>query len=429
MIEVSVPKPFQNLSTGIVGTLGCWTVGIGIVAAAVAFSVAGEFSTKLFGLSALLLGSVICGFARTASAEWKLRLTATSLLVALLLLLTEGGLRLATDFPINPSSELVTDAELGYVLNPNLKDVDLNGFRNTESHAKPQFVAIGDAQTQGKNVAAAAAWPQWLSQQLNRPVSSMAVEGYGPANYQILLNKALEQQPAHIVIGLYPANDLADSSRGIRPEPAERQPETQNLFRQTMAHRTATGAILHQWFTRSAWGRPTGFVIPHTVTPVFASAARITQMSHDMDLSRPQISSAMQNTVQFLAAAAESCAAKNIRLTVLLIPTRETVYFHSQHSDSDSWPDSLQQLVTHEAGVREQLQNLLQQQQVDVADPRPALTAAVDAGTAVYASHDEPLPLPEGYRLYAAAVANTASAKTPAASATAPTTNALPNAN
>lgn len=407
MIEVSVPKPFQNFSTGIVGTVGCWTIGIGVVAAAVAFSVAGEFTTKLFGLVALLLGSVICGFARTASTEWKLRLTAISVLLGALLLLTEFGLRLATGFPVDPASQLITHAELGYVLNPDLKDVDINGFRNSESAAQPVIIAIGDAQTQGTNVAAAAAWPQWLSQQLNQPVTSLAVKGYGPDHYQRLLNQALDQQPQHIVIGLYPADDLADSSRGIRPEPQPRSSEVQNTFRQTMAQRTATGGILQQLFTRSTWGRAAGFEIPHTVTPAFVSAGRIEQMSHNMDPSRPQISTALQNTVQFLTTAAEACAAKNVRLTVLLIPTRETVYFHSQHSDSDTWPDSLQQVVRNEAGIVEQLRNLLQEQQVELIDPRVSLTAAVDAGTAVYASYDEPLPLAEGYRLYAAAVAAT----------------------
>jgi len=403
--DFALPRPvqIQNLSSGLIGTLGCWTAGIGLAMAAVGFSVSGGLMTRLFGLAALFAGAVVCGVARTAPAQWKLRFTAVFVSLCLALVVAEIVLRLATHYPVNTESNMIPHSALGYVLDPDLNDVDASGFRNVEIATQADIVAIGDSHTQGMNAAVAEAWPQLLGQQLNQTVYNMGIGGYGPLHYDILISEALKLQPKQIVVGLYLGNDLGDVTRGIRQRHSER--EIDNSFRHTLKYHTATGSAIHQLVRRSRIGRPAGFEISHTIHPTFVADERVRRLSSEMDVSDPKISAALQQATQILASANQRCEAAGVRLTVLLIPTRESAYSHSELSGTDSWPDALRQMVQREADLRGRLQTALQQQQIHQVDLLPLLTAAVDSETRVYAAHDEGHPKPAGYQLYASAVA------------------------
>lgn len=161
--EFVFEKPVRNLTSGFVGTIGCWTAGISVGVVAVAFALAGSMTIKLIGLVLLLVAGALCGLARTAPAIWKLRLTAACLSLGLMLLLAEIVLRCVTDFPVNTASNMIPHPQLGYVLDPRLDDVDANGFRNADVLQQADIVAIGDSQTQGFNAAAEGSWPQLLA--------------------------------------------------------------------------------------------------------------------------------------------------------------------------------------------------------------------------------------------------------------------------
>ncbi len=403
MPEIAFAQPVKNLSSGFIGTLGCWTAGVSAASAAVAFSVAGGVTTRLLGLIVLLAAGMICGLARTAPSQWKLRLTAVFVSLSLAVVLAEVVLRCVTHFPVNTLSNMIPHSNLGYVLDPKLDDVDANGFRNANVVAQADIVAIGDSHTQGFNAPADAAWPQLLAEQRQQTVYNMGVGGYGPLQYDVLIADALKLKPKQIIIGLYPGNDLGDVARGIRERHSEQ--EIHNSFRHALKYHTATGSALNQLVKRSRFGRPAGFEIPHPQHPTFVSNRRIHSFSNDMDLTDPPIAAAFQQTIQILAKAQQQCTAAGVRLTVLLIPTREYVYFNSSSSGQSSWPDELRQMVQRESEVRTRLAAAVAQRQLDVVDPLTSLATALESESAIYSAHDEGHPLAEGYRVYAAAIA------------------------
>lgn len=75
-------------------------------------------------------------------------------------LFLEVGLRWLTPYPINRHSNKVKHKELSFVLNPNLKEVDKDGFRNEDNLKNIKIVAIGDSHTYGANVSSVKSWPK-----------------------------------------------------------------------------------------------------------------------------------------------------------------------------------------------------------------------------------------------------------------------------
>lgn len=401
--DLRLIRPVLNVSSGIVGTFGCWIAGIGLAAAAVAFSVGGGFLTKVLGVTVLLAAGAICGFARTAPARWKLRLTALFISFCLATLLAEIVLRVSTQYPVHATSNKIPHPDLGYVLDPHLSDVDANGFRNAHVLSQADIVAIGDSHTQGFNASSQESWPQLLGQQVSQTVYNMGVGGYGPLQYDLLVTEALKLKPKQIIIGLYLGNDLGDVARGIRQRHS--QHEIENEFRHTVICKTATGCALHQIIKRSKFGRSPGFRVMHESNPTFVADDRVRFLSDDMDLTAPKIATAFGKTVSVLSLAQQRCSAAGVQLLVLQIPTRESVYGHSQQVNADTFPNELKQLVQRETDLRNRLQASLQQQGIKAVDLLASLASAMDLGERVYSAHDEGHPLGGGYRVYASVVA------------------------
>jgi len=392
----------RELTSGFVGTIGCWAAGILAATAAVAFTLSGGMTIKLIGLLLLLVAGTFCGLARTAPAIWKLRLTAACLSLGLMLLLAEVVLRCVTNFPVNTTSNMIPHPELGYVLDPQLNDIDANGFRNAAVLPQVDVVAIGDSHTQGFNAATAEAWPQRLAEQSGQSVYNMGVGGYGPLQYGVLVDQALQLQPKQIIVGLYLGNDLGDVSRGIQERHSER--EIENSFRHAIKYRSATGSALHQALRHSKLGRPIGFEISHPTNPTFVADQRVQFLSSDMDLTDPPIRSALQTTLQMLASANEKCSARGVTFTVLLIPTRESVFSHSQQTIRAAFPDGLLRLAQRESELRDRMQSALTELGIAFRDVLPSLVSAIDSGIVVYSAYDEGHPLAAGYRVYASLV-------------------------
>ena len=125
------------------------------------------------------------------------------------LIFLELGLRIFTVFPVTIDSNQEPHDELNYVVASSLPDVDAHGFRNPTIPNKPSLVAIGDSFTYGYNVNSNEAWPYQLAELLGSTVYNFGVGSYGIYQYYRLFEMAVELEPDNIVVGLYPANDLA----------------------------------------------------------------------------------------------------------------------------------------------------------------------------------------------------------------------------
>ena len=93
----------------------------------------------------------------------------------------------------------------------------------------------------------------------------------------------------------------------------------------------------------------------------------------------------------------------------MLIPTRESVYCHSQQTVCDAFPDGLLQLTQRESELRARLQSSLTELGIASRDVLPSLVSAIDSGAVVYSAHDEGHPLTAGYRVYDDTVAGESS--------------------
>ena len=380
----------------------CWGFGLAVCGFAIAFSFAGGFQTKVLGMAFLLAGAMICGWARTSSPRWKLRLSAALISGCFVLLLSEGGLRMMTQYPVNLQSNMIPHPELGYVLDPQMEDVDLNGFRNAAVPEVVDIVTIGDSHTQGFNVTSQQSWPGQLALQLNQNVYNMGVGGYGPLQYKTLVSNALAMKPKHIVLGLYLGNDLSDVVRGIGQR--HTHDAIDNVFRHSIKYHTAVGSMATMLIKKSAIGRPAGFIVSHPQNPTHIAANRIESLAKSLDLTDVKISAALEQTAEILAAANQQCAQQGTSFTVMLIPTRESVYFENQKNRNPELSGTLALVANRELEARTWLASVMTNQQVDFVDILPAMAAALDAKPTVYPSYDEGHPLADGYATYAASV-------------------------
>ena len=121
----------------------------------------------------------------------------------------EVGLRILTDFPVSFRTNRVADVNLGYRLDPSLRDVDANGFRNSGmEQADAEVFAVGDSHTYGNNVDQADSWPAVLGRISGRRVYNTGVGSYGIATYHAVLSRILTKHTAVAIVAVYPANDF-----------------------------------------------------------------------------------------------------------------------------------------------------------------------------------------------------------------------------
>lgn len=394
----------RSFSTQLVGAFICWTTGVGLSVLAVVFSVNGGVGARLCGLAMLLFGACICGFARILPSHWKLRLAAMLIAALTATLIAEGLLRLLTPYPVNTSSNMTPHPALGYVLSQKLDDVDEAGFRNDSVLTRADIVAIGDSHTQGLNAAAHETWPRVLEQMTGQTVYNMGVGGYGPLQYRILVDEALTRDPNRIIVGLYLGNDVADVGRGIRHRHSTA--EIDNSLRYSIKYHTAVGSAITQLIKRSALGRPHGFAIPQAGNPTWVSHERVRYLTSEMDLQRPEIKSGFEETVRILGEVARKCRQRNVILSVILIPTRESVYVDAAQTSEAPHLRKLAQLAAAESHLLSQLKTACADLPLNTIDLLPALSDAVRTYRDVYPDYDDGHPLARGYHQYAAAVAS-----------------------
>jgi len=129
--------------------------------------------------------------------------------IALSLVLLEILLQQFTYFPIGRYTNKIPHDELLYVLDKNYPDVDRFGFRNPDGPSGQRIVAIGDSYTYGNNVDWDEAWPKQLAAMVGEDVYNYGVGSYNIYHYFRLVELALESKPEHIIVALYPGNDLS----------------------------------------------------------------------------------------------------------------------------------------------------------------------------------------------------------------------------
>jgi lysophospholipase L1-like esterase len=374
------------------------------------------------------------------------RLLALTIGLAVGLLVAEFGLRLIEKYQLGDRSggELVSDPQLGVRIPANSPGHDANGYRNAAGRQQADIVALGDSQTWGVNVQAVDAWPQQLEKIVQRPVYNMSVGGYGPVQYWQLIPKALSFSPKVIVVGLYFGNDLYDaysltyanekyadlrsnSSTDLKNDTIHAKADAfwneEKNFHNTygrnslaglsfwLREHSAIGRLLNRnglwpgatdvdFEIDKAWAQayPDHSLVceDQNVRTVFTTAYRLTAL----DLDEPRVSEGLRITKLTLARMQEQASAANIKLVVMLIPTKESVYAELMSSERKS-NDNYARLVSLEDKARQEVLALCAADKMTCVDALPDLRKAIEQRQQIYPSTTESHPNAAGYRVLA----------------------------
>lgn len=406
--EVLFSKPESTLSSGFVGTIICWFFGIALTALAVLIALNGATSERIAGLVVLCAGASICGWARTAQAAWRLRLAAILLGCTMLLLISEIALRNMTNYPGPAAARFVPHTSLGFVLDPASNGVDGSGFPNPAIPSEVDVVTIGDIQTAGTCLAFEESWPAVFGQSTGQTVYNLAVPGYGPAQYEQLIDKAIALKPRQVIVGLNISTDLNDTAMGISPKNSvNSSPETfvQKLSRLSAIAGLTKASVLKAWKTPQ-----TQIQIGHSKNPIAFSPQQIESRSAAFNLKDDQVKQAFLKTVSMLGLASEKCRQSGAALTVLLIPPPEFVC--GQAVSLDQLPPALQPLLDQQASIRDNLLLMLNSKNVFTVDAFPAVLKTVSEQDGIYSKDAPDLPTVGLCRALANALSQTGSVAT-----------------
>ena len=296
------------------------------------------------------------------------------------------------------------------------------------------MVALGDSQTYGTGVGRGAAWPARLSGLIGEPVYNMGLGGYGATHANENLATALSLEPELVVFALYFGNDFYDdyrfamsngllrdfvSERDLRSielleeqepikekaaalfdmgrgnEEAEKDPAVAGnaipaRLREFLARKSRlyglawnvarrlygqgrANPLFGRDFTRakeSIGPRQADFVSvfdDRNWRTVLTSPYRLLAI----DDGDPRIHAGYEISRHTVAAMRDRVAEAGARFVVLLVPTKETVFW-ARINDPGSHI-GLRALVEKEEELRRNLMAFLQARGIDFIDPIPAL--------------------------------------------------------
>jgi len=137
------------------------------------------------------------------------------------------------------------------------------------------------------------------------------------------------------------------------------------------------------------------------VRTVFTSAYRLTAL----DLDEPRIKEGLRITQLELRRIREQVAAANVKLVVVLIPTKESVYSELMNGEGKA-VGNYARLVRMEQKAREEVLSSCAADKINCVDALPDLRKAIEQRQQIYTSTTESHPNAAGYRILALKVSD-----------------------
>jgi lysophospholipase L1-like esterase len=347
--------------------------------------------------------------------------------------LAEGVLRVASRcsprvnglLTYGRTTVLLPDQRLGMRGNPAYAEHDAWGFRNASRPERADVVTLGDSQTWGTSVERDAAWPQRLARALGTPVYNMGLGSYGPGQYLLQVDQALSLKPRLVVLAVYFGNDFYDAFRLARtnPEiaslvPATSLPTIDALERREPLERQANVLFSRDDARASAPEPRAGFAdrlklvaLAHAIkrqatahalpllSKDFAKAGRALSAEERrfcsifddghwrtiltppyrafvLDDGDPRIRAGFEVSRRAIERIAERVGAAGSRLVVVLLPTKENVFW-SRVRDPAAHV-GLAELVDHEQRLKRELVQDMDARGIAYVDLLEALRAAAE---------------------------------------------------
>ena len=336
------------------------------------------------------------------------------------LALIEAGLRILSAFLIySPKNSQVYDERLGRRIDPSLPDIDENGFRNPSVPERADIVAIGDSHTYGVNVKSENAWPMQLGRMSGRTVYNLGVGGYGPLQYYYLMDKAVRMKPGHIVLGLFLANDLSDVCKMID------ESEYWRAWAQSRGYDVGvcagTSSVLGRlnrklsdlhvyWMAASAIKRLNESVnfgdaieVREGENKTLMKYATISSHMKKMDISRERIALGLAVTEDLLREMNGKAEAEGAEFSVVLIPSKESVFYGYLKAKGYKLPPDYEKLVVNEDRIDKEFEWFFEKNGIRYSDASPYVIDEVNRSIGAYSPTDDGHPLEAGYGAYARA--------------------------
>jgi hypothetical protein len=393
----------------------------------------GELRHRLAGIALggalmLPLASVALLGPRLLKPWRKVSLSAFALLIAFAL--AEGTVR-AFDLKAISVAELEPDPVLGHVHRPSRAGMDAWGFRNEGVPQRADIACVGDSQTYGANIRARDSWPRALARASGLATFSLSLGGYGPLQYAVLTERAMELAPRAVVVAFFLGNDLVDAHRfaGLEhwaelrdPALAYRIPD--DVPRGDPRSLNLTMALLDGLMSRSRLLGRLGedlklqLKINPALARLFQGGAQPTSFEQgsvsthftpeyrlgSVDLERPEVRDGLRITATCLDRISAACRARDVELVLLLIPTKEAIYARWLSERGDARAAGLSALASAERAAAGRVLALAGERSIPVVDPTSELVGALEGDVACWPSNSDGHFNPQGCERLAAAL-------------------------
>jgi hypothetical protein len=341
---------------------------------------------------------------------------------------------------VNPGDFLVAarrpDPVLDYRVEPGVGGHDAWGFRNPAVPETADVVVVGDSLTYGFGAPADDSWPAALARLTDRSVYNLGHGGYGPLQYRHLVEeRALALAPSDVVVGLYLGNDLLNAyvvAYSLEHWSGLRDPERPELEVLASARgqgvarpfvRPAEKRGLVQWLRSHsvlagmAWkalhgGRdapPRGRAVLDSRGEIL-TRVDVSQGLATLDLEDPRVAEGLRLTLDALEVMAAACRARGVRLVVVLIPSKASVFREALLRTPDT--EVVERVTANERTVADAIRTRLDAAGIAHVDVLPDLRAAATR-SGLYPRSANQHPTGEGYRVIAEGVARSFASPVP----------------
>jgi lysophospholipase L1-like esterase len=320
--------------------------------------------------------------------------------------------------------QALSNPQFGMIPNPRYPGHDANGFRNPVALSKADCVTIGDSFTYGYGVRDSQSWPSQFQRLSGQTVYNMSFNGYGPIEALMLMNRAVDLRPSRVIYAMFIGNDCCDAYRSVYdrnqfPEFKSHDPEVQKaigdrdrqapyeqidgsresvvplsrnktwiavkrlklcrlFFAAEVAIQSRTNNLLSSvhYFRfrdqrRIAMTRSDRFELFET--PDFATILVPAPRQKAMDLDDPRIEEGLRISHQSLLEMNHAAQSHAIELVVLLIPTKERVFYEFYPAYNRVASESMSRLVKQEDEMRRRTLGFLGEQKIAYIDLLPRI--------------------------------------------------------
>ncbi len=272
---------------------------------------------------------------------------------------------------------------------------DVLGFRNRAVPNSPGIVVIGDSQTYGVGEPLEDNWPSQL-QAMSNPqdaVYSMAVGGWGGAQYLYMFDKATRLKPRVVIIAFYSGNDALDSFAT-----AYGNPHWQDLMINAALDKGDTPQLASMLAVDDAWPVTFSDGSKLALTPVGRLAVN--------DREQAAVTTGYAIMAEVARRITAQASTHDISVVFTTIPTRELVFAARVAQEALEAPASYTRLIAMEQENIEELAGrigaLPGAHYVDLVKP---LQAAALVNGALYPRLWDGHPGKQGYRVIATTLA------------------------